>query len=53
MIFNETKCHVNTSLGLVGGMYPLHSPPYPLLNDRLDFDFVRKFVNICISLKDP
>jgi len=22
MIFNETKCHVNTSLGLVGGMHP-------------------------------
>jgi len=27
MIFNEIKCHVNTSLGLVGGMHPLHSPP--------------------------
>jgi len=23
MIFNEIKCHVNTSLGLVGGMHPL------------------------------
>jgi len=22
MIFNEIKCHVNTSLGLVGGMHP-------------------------------
>jgi len=21
MIFNEIKCHVNTSLGLVGGMH--------------------------------
>jgi len=29
MLFNEIKCHVNTSLGLVGGMHPLHSlhPP--------------------------
>ena len=22
MIFNEIQCHVNTSLGLVGGMHP-------------------------------
>jgi len=22
MIFNEIKCHVNTSLGLLGGMHP-------------------------------
>jgi len=27
MIFNEIKCHVNTSLGLVGGMHPLHPLP--------------------------
>ena len=26
MIFYEIKCHVNTSLGLVGGMHPLHPP---------------------------
>jgi len=26
MILNEIKCHINTSLGLVGGMYPLHHP---------------------------
>jgi len=26
MIFNKIKCHVNTSLGLVGGMHPLHAP---------------------------
>jgi len=26
MICNEIKCHVNTSLGLVGGMHPLHAP---------------------------
>jgi len=24
MSFNEIKCHVNTSLGLVGGTHPLH-----------------------------
>jgi len=24
MIFNEIEYHVNTSLGLVGGMHPLH-----------------------------
>ena len=28
MIFNEIKCCVNTSLGLVGGMHTLH--PHPL-----------------------
>jgi len=27
MILNEIKCHVNTSLGLVGGMHPLQ--PFP------------------------
>jgi len=26
VIFNEIKCHVNTSLGLVGGIHPLHPP---------------------------
>jgi len=26
MILNEIKCHINTSLGLVGGMHPLHPP---------------------------
>jgi len=26
MICNEIKCHVNTSLGLVRGMHPLHPP---------------------------
>jgi len=26
MIFNDIKCHVNTSLGLVGEMHPLHPP---------------------------
>jgi len=27
MIFSEIKCHVNTSLGLVGGKHPLHPSP--------------------------
>jgi len=27
MIFSEIKCHVNTSLGLVRGMHPLHPSP--------------------------
>jgi len=27
MIFNEIKCHVNTSLGVMGRMHPLHTPP--------------------------
>jgi len=27
MIFNEIKCHVNTSLGLVGGMQGMHLCP--------------------------
>jgi len=31
MIFNEIKCHVNTSLGLVGRMHPLHPPLCPPL----------------------
>jgi len=26
MIFNEIKCHVNTSLGLVGGASPASLP---------------------------
>jgi len=32
MIFNEIKCHFNTCLGLVGGMYPRHPPLCPPLN---------------------
>jgi len=32
MIFNEIKCHVNTFLGLVGGMHPLHPPPVSALD---------------------
>jgi len=31
MILNEIKCHVDTSLGLVGGMHPLHVPLCPRL----------------------
>jgi len=34
MIFNEIKCHINTSLGLVGGMHSLHPPLCPRL-DRI------------------
>jgi len=29
MIFNEIKCHVNTSLGLVGEMHPPLCPRLP------------------------
>jgi len=32
MILNETKCHVNTSLGFVGGASPA-SPLFPRLFD--------------------
>jgi len=31
MIFNEIKCHFNTSVGLVGGTNPLHPPLCPRL----------------------
>jgi len=31
MSFNEIKCHVNTSFGLLGGMHPLHPPLCPRL----------------------
>jgi len=31
MIFNEIKCRVNTSLGLVGEMHPLNPPLCPRL----------------------
>ena len=31
MIFNEIKCHVNTSLGLDGGLHPLHPSLCPRL----------------------
>jgi len=30
MIFNEIKCHVNTSLGLVGGCIPCTPPANPV-----------------------
>jgi len=44
MILNEIKCHVNTSLGLVGGMHPLHSPPVPRLVKRGDFSNIHYVV---------
>ena len=31
MIFNEIKCHVNTSLGLLGGCIPCIPPLCPHL----------------------
>jgi len=31
MRVNEMKCHATTSLGLVGGMHPLHPPLCPRL----------------------
>ena len=34
MIFNEIECHVNTSLGLVRGMHPLHPPLCPRLHAK-------------------
>jgi len=37
MIFNEIKCHVNTFLGLVGEMHPLHPPLCPRLLHCPDF----------------
>jgi len=39
MILNEIKCHVNTSLGLVGGMHPLHPPCVRAWVWHLLFDF--------------
>jgi len=35
MILNEIKCHVNTSLGLVGGMHPVLPPLCPRLPQTL------------------
>ena len=31
MTFNKIKCHVNTFIGLVGGMHSLHPPLCPRL----------------------
>jgi len=36
MIFNEIKCHVNTSLGLVGGASPT-SPLSPRLGTACEY----------------
>jgi len=38
MILNEIKCHVNTFLGLVGGMHPLH--PRPVSAPECSFVFL-------------
>jgi len=39
MIFNEIKCHVNTTLGLVGGCIPCIPPLCPrLLEKRVSYD---------------
>ena len=44
MIFNEIKCHVKTSLGLVGGMHPLHPPLCPrLVMEHTDAQFYGSF----------
>jgi len=50
MIFNEIKCHVNTSLGLVGRCIPpvsapVHSFCYPSKSKRLDYHFVSDLRN--------
>jgi len=45
MIFNEIKCHVNISLGLVGGCIPCISPLCPRLSTALTLllkSFARK-----------
>jgi len=38
MIINEIKCLVNISLGLVGGMHPLHPPLCPRLLTTSTYD---------------
>jgi len=44
MIFDEIKCHVNTSLGLVGGDASPASPLCPrLLAGHVDMFFFRCF----------
>jgi len=42
MIFNEIKCHVNTSLGLVGGMHPCIPPVFAPALDTPLLDQPRK-----------
>jgi len=59
MIFNEIKFYVNTSLGLVGWMHPLHPPPVPrllwdgavsgvqkIVHDKTTYDFTFNVVLI-------
>jgi len=38
MIFNEIKCHINTSLGLVGGCIPF-IPPVSALGIKSACDY--------------
>jgi len=41
MIFNEFKCHVNTTLGLVwGGVHPLHPSPVSAPECSIDFEML-------------
>jgi len=50
MIFNEIKCHVNTSFGLVGGMHPLHPPLCPRLVETHREEVARSEVRYLRSL---
>ena len=51
MIFNEIKCHVNTFLGLVGGMYPLHLPCVRAWTQYL-FRYLEIFLQeYCVSVR--
>jgi len=41
MTFNKIKCHVNTFIGLVGGMHSLHPPLCPRL-DLMSLNIFRR-----------
>jgi len=50
MIFNEIKCHVNTSLGLVGGCIPCIPHPVSAPAFIIMLCFFVRLVYFCFSL---
>ena len=52
MIFNEIKRRVNTSLGLVGGMHPLHPSPVSAPVNWLEFSAAFIDAELCLFFEN-